>query len=435
MFPDLTPITRKATADPQCQFTALAHYLSEDFLEDTWQRLNPRATAGIDRQTVADFAAQRATAIPALVAQSRRHQYLAPPVRRVYIPKPGQPSKLRPLGIPTVADRLLQAAVARLLSAIYEADFLDSSYGFRPRRSAHDALATIEQVVATHPIRWVYEADIRRFFDHLDHQWLERMLRLRIGDPWILRLIGKWLRAPIDDQGTRTRPTAGVPQGGPSSPVLANVYLHYVLDLWFDRMVKPRCRGEAHLVRFADDFVVLFEEAGDAQRFAQALPQRLAKFGLTVADEKTRLLPFGRRVWTQTRQAPRTRDTFDFLGFRHVMGTTRRGHFQVVRIPTPKSVRKFYLATKAWLQANRHAPPTVQQRGLDQRLRGFYQYFGYGTCLPVLSRVRLALYRAWRQSLQRRSQRGARTWGAWLRHPWFRLATPRVTQRPTGYRV
>jgi hypothetical protein len=224
---------------------------------------------------------------------------------------------------------------------------------------------------------------------------------------------------------------------------LANVYLHYVLDLWFDRVVKPRCRGEAHLVRFADDFVVrfaddfvvLFEDAGDAQRFAKALPQRLGMFGLTVAEEKTRLLPFGRRVWTQTRLAPRTRETFDFLGFRHVMGTSRRGHFHVVRIPTPKSVRKFYLATKAWMQANRHAPPVLQQRGLDQRLRGFYQYFGYGTCLPVLSRVHLAVYRAWRPPLQRRSQRGARSWAAWIRHPWCRLATPRVTQRPVDYRV
>ena len=206
MLPDLTPITRKATADPPCRVTAPARYLNEEFLEDTWLRMNPRATAGIDRQTVEDCAAQRATAIPALVAQSRRHQYTAPPVRRVYIPKPGQPTKLRPLGIPTVADRLLQAAVARILSAIYEADFLDSSYGFRPQRSAHDALVPIERVVATHPIHWIYEADIRGFFDHLDHQWLERMLRLRIRDPWILRLIGKWLRAPIDDRGTRTRP-------------------------------------------------------------------------------------------------------------------------------------------------------------------------------------------------------------------------------------
>jgi hypothetical protein len=185
----------------------------------------------------------------------------------------------------------------------------------------------------------------------------------------------------------------------------------------------------------ATRFVVLFEEEADAQRFAVALPQRLTKFALTVADEKTRLLPFGRRVWAQTRQVPRARATFDFLGFRHVMGTSRRGHFQVVRIPTPKSVRKFYLATKLWMHAHRHAPPTVQQRGLHQRLRGFYQYFGYGTCLPVLSRVRLAVLRAWRQSLHRRSQRGATSWPDWLRRPWFRLPSPRVTQRPADYRV
>ena len=353
----------------------------------------------------------------------------APPVRRVYIPKPGQPAKLRPLGIPTVGDRLLQAAGARILSAIYEADFLESSYGFRPKRSAHDALGAIESVVHTRPIHWVFEADIRGFFDHLDHQWIERMLRVRIGDPWILRLIGKWLRAPIDDQGARTRPTEGAPQGGPASPILANIYLHYVLDLWFERVVKPRCRGEAYLVRFADDFVVLFEDGRDAQRFAEALPRRLAKFSLQVAEEKTRLLPFGRRVWAHTQSRPRARATFDFLGFRHVMGATRQGRFRLVRIPTPKSVRKFYLAAKQWVQTHRHVPPARQQQELILRLRGFYQYFGYGTAVPVLSRVQQALYRVWWQSLRHRSQRSPRGWSEWTAKPWFHLPTPRVTQR------
>ncbi len=214
MLPDLTRITRKASADPTCRFTALAHCLNEEFLLDSWVRLNQRGTIGVDRQTMQDFDEQREVAIGALVEQSRRHDYQAPPVRRVYIPKPGQPAKRRPLGIPTVADRLMQAAVARILSAIYEADFLESSYGFRPGRNTHDALGAIENLGLQHPIHWVFEADIRGFFDHLDHHWLERMLSLRIGDPWILRLIGKWLRAPIDDHGTRTRPDEGAPQGG-----------------------------------------------------------------------------------------------------------------------------------------------------------------------------------------------------------------------------
>lgn len=435
MLPDLTRITRKASADPTCRFTALAHYLNEEFLLDTWLRLNRRGSAGIDRQTMQDFDSQREPAIRDLVDRSRRHAYQAPPVRRVYIPKPGQPAKMRPLGIPTVADRLMQAAVARILSAIYEPDFLESSYGFRPERSAHDALDAIESLVFKHPIHWVFEADIRGFFDHLDHQWLERMLSLRIGDPWILRLVGKWLRAPIDDQGTRTRPAEGTPQGGPASPILANVYLHYVLDLWFARVVQPRCHGEAHLVRFADDFVVLFEDARDAQWFARALPQRLAKFSLEVAEEKTRLLPFGRRVWAHTKSQPCTRETFDFLGFRHVMGTSRKGNFRLVRIPTPKSIRKFYVATKQWMQANRHAPPALQQQELTQRLRGFYQYFGYGTAIPMLTRVRKAIHRAWWQSLRRRSQRSPRAWTDWAVKPWFRLPSPRVTQRTGNLRV
>ncbi|NMP25207.1 reverse transcriptase domain-containing protein [Sulfobacillus harzensis] len=214
MLPDLTRITRKASADTTCRFTALAHYLNEEFLLDTWLRLNRRGSAGIDRQTMQDFDIQRETAIRDLVDRSRRHAYQAPPVRRVYIPKPGQPTKRRPLGIPTVADRLMQAAVARLLGAIYEADFLDSSYGFRPERSTHDALGAIETLVFKHPIHWVFEADIRGFFDHLNHQWLERMLQVRIGDPWILRLVGKWLRAPIDAEGAVPKGSRFGPGGG-----------------------------------------------------------------------------------------------------------------------------------------------------------------------------------------------------------------------------
>ena len=181
-------------------------------------------------------------------------------------------------------------------------------------------------------------------------------------------------------------------------------------------------------------FVVLFEDVRDAQRFAEALPQRLAKFSLEVAEEKTRLLPFGRRVWTHTKSQPRTRETFDFLGFRHVMGTSRKGNFRLVRIPTPKSVRKFYVATKQWMQANRHAPPGLQQQELTKRLRGFYQYFGYGTALPALTRVRMAVYRAWWQSLRRRSQRSPRPWSEWARKPWFRLPSPCVTQASQVFR-
>jgi len=225
-------------------------------------------------------------------------------VRRVFIPKAGNPSKPRPLGVPTIEDRLLQSAVSRILSAIYEADFLDCSFGFRPGRTAHQALAALCNEVMFGGAQYVYEADIRSFFDVLDHAWLMRMLELRIGDPWILCLIRKWLSAGVLDHGQVTTPEAGTPQGGPASPVLANVYLHYALDLWFEKVVRPRCVGKATLIRFADDFVVLFQNEADAKRFAQALPTRFAKFNLTLAEEKTHLLPFGRRHWRSAQSHP-----------------------------------------------------------------------------------------------------------------------------------
>ncbi|HVA89725.1 MAG TPA: reverse transcriptase domain-containing protein, partial [Chloroflexota bacterium] len=245
MSPELERIAQRAKAEPKLRFTALAHHLTEDLLRETWQGLNKRGAAGVDGMSMEAYGANLEENLRTLVEGLKAHRYRAPMVRRVYIPKAGNPQKLRPLGIPTAEDRLLQAAVARILGAIYETDFLGCSYGFRPGRSAHQALADLRQAVVTGKAQWVVEADIKGFYDHLDHEWLMRMLELRIGDPWILRLIRKWLKAGILDEGTVTTPEEGAPQGGPLSPVLANVYLHYALDLWFTRVMQPRCRGAA----------------------------------------------------------------------------------------------------------------------------------------------------------------------------------------------
>lgn len=253
-----------------------------------------------------------------------------------------------------------------------------------------------------------------------------RMLEVRIGDPWILRLIRKWLKAGILDQGTVTTPEEGTPQGGPLSPLLANIYLHYVLDLWFARAVRPRCHGSAKLIRFADDYVALFALQQDAEGFAAALPERLAKFGLSLAEEKTKLIPFGRRHWVRGQSHDHF---FDLLGFRHHLGTNRHGQMIVVRIPCPKSVRKFLSGVSEWLEHHRHDRPADQQRMLAQKLRGFYQYFALYHTLYKLTTVRDEVRRLWLAALRRRSQRGRLTWEEWQRMPWFVLPQPQLLHR------
>ncbi len=320
-------------------------------------------------------------------------------------------------------DRILPSP--NLRQSHFEVTFY--TYGFRPGRSAHQALTVVRNTVMTGRAHWVVEADIRGYCDAIDHAWLLRMLALRIGDPWVLRLIRKWLQAGVLEDNQVTVAETGTPQGGPLSPVLANVYLHYVLDLWFTRVVQPRCRGRATLVRFADDFLALFERQEDAERFYRALPQRLGKFGLTLAAEKTQVLPFGRRHGRGDRAH---RETFDFLGFRHHLSHDRHGRMAVVRLPSPKSRQKFLQATKQWLRAHQHAPVRLQREGLAAKLRGFYQYFALPQTTVALHRIHAQVHGQWYRSLQGRSQRGA-TWEALHRRPWFQLPTPRILHPTT----
>ncbi len=328
--------------------------------------------------------------------------------------------------MPTVEDRLLQAGVARILSAIYEADFLDCSYGFRPGRRAHDALAVIRREVILGRANWVVEADIRGYFDAIGHEWMLRMLELRIGDPWILRLIEKWLKAGIFESGQVTTPERGTPQGGPLSPVLANVYLHYALDLWFERVVRPRSQDSVTLVRFADDFVILCKNEEDARAIAAALPRRLGKFGLSLAEEKTQVVPFGRVHWWRGEHRGHH---FDFLGFRHHIGTSRTGRMSVVRIPSPKSVRRFLAETKEWLWEHMHDRPEEQQRMLASKVTGFYQYFSVWHAGPKLRSVRQEVLKYWKWALGRRSQRAKLSWVELQARTWFTLPMPKLVHR------
>ena len=320
-------------------------------------------------------------------------------------------------------DRLLQRAVARILSAIYEQDFLPSSYGFRPGRNPHQALAALRDKAMAGRATCVFETDIRGFFNHLSHKWLMRMLKLRIGDPEILRLVGKWLRAGVFDRGIVVDTEEGSPQGGPISPLLANIYLHYALDLWFEKRFLRLCRGKAYLIRFADDFVAAFEYPKEAMRFEWEVRKRLAEFNLEMAPEKTRRVPFGRRAPTHRRGK---RCSFDFLGFKHLGGKDTKGNYVVIRIPTTKSCRKFLDNVRTWLVKNMHINRVEQQKHLTKMLRGFYQYFGLHWCREKLRLVRFYVVRLWVKFLRKQSQRHNYTWQNLNRRSWFKLPLPLV---------
>jgi RNA-directed DNA polymerase len=414
MTTGLEKIAAKARSEPKLQFTSLAHHIDAGRL---WQNLChvPRYTApGSDAQTVddvkQDFAAWSATTLGAL----HNKGYRPPPVTRVYIPKPGKREK-RPLGVPCVGDRVLQRSVADVLSAIYEQDFLPCSFGGRPDVGAHHALATLNEVIAGRRVSWVYEADLQNFFGSLDHGWLLRFVQHRVGDPRIVSLIQRWLKAGVLEDEIITPSVEGVPQGGSVSVVLSNLYLHYVLDLWFERIVKPRLQGEAYLVRYIDDFVVCFEHRADAQRFEQVLVKRLAKFALALEPSKTRLVAFGRFAERDARRKGKRLETFTFLGFTHYCTRNQKGNFKVGWKTDKSRLHRSLAKLHQQLQITRHEPLKDQARQINQILRGHYAYYGIGGNLASLQRVHENVMRYWRKMLSSRSQKGKVRWEVFKR--------------------
>jgi len=364
----LRGIAIKARSNQQHRFRDLYRCLNEELIYHAWKSLNKRAASGVDKVTADAYAEDLHGNIQRLVERLKTKRYRAKLVRRVYIPK--ENGKQRPLGIPALEDRLVPSAVTKVLTAIYEQDFMDCSYGYRAGRSAHDAVSELTRELQFGPSHMVVEADIRGFFDHMDHDWLLEMLEQRIDDRAFLGLIRKWLKAGIlETDGEVIHPETGTPQGGIVSPILANVYLHYALDLWFDRVVRKSCRGKAVLVRYADDWVCAFEHEDDAERFYQTLPGRLNKFGREVAQEKTNKLLFSRRCLRKGQR-------FIFVGFEFYWESDRKGQPRVKRRTAPKKLQGASRRIKVWIKKSRHLSKRDFARGLNRRLTGHYNYFG-----------------------------------------------------------
>jgi group II intron reverse transcriptase/maturase len=408
LCPELDRVARLAKERPRMRFTSLAHLMDEKFLKGAWQRVRKDGAVGVDQQSAKEYAVNLDANLRGLCERLRSGRYKAPPVRRVWIPKDG--GKQRPLGIPTIEDKLVQRAVAMILEAVHEQDFLDCSHGFRPKRSAHGALQQLQDVIVMRRVGWVLDADIEDFFGTLDHQWLRKMVRHRVNDGSIDRLIGKWLHAGVLEEGAISHPSSGTPQGGVISPVLANIYLHYVLDLWFEKKIKRSLRGEAHLFRYADDVVLCFEHEEDAREVATLLRERLLRFGLRLNETKTKLIRFGRRAKGPDGGKP---ESFNFLGFTHVCGKTRKGKFTVKRRTMKSRLHRAMRRVTEWCRTNRHLPVAEQQARLNRGLRGHYNYYGITGNSHGLQQFYDHVVSTWRKWLDRRGRRGSM--------PWYRL--------------
>ncbi len=407
----LQRIAELASQTPKMVLTSLAHHIDVEWLREAYRRTRKDGAVGIDGRNAEDYAANLDANLAMLLDRFKSGTYRAPPVKRVHIPK-GNGAKTRPIGVPTFEDKVLQRAVAMVLDAVYEQDFMDCSYGFRPGRSAHDALDTLWKGLMDMGGGYVVELDIESFFDTLDHSQLRSFLDQRIRDGVVRRVLGKWLKAGVLEEGAIRRSTKGTPQGGVVSPILANIYLHEVLDVWFARDVQPRMRGHSFMIRYADDALLVFSSEEDAHRVLDVLPKRFAKFGLRLHPEKTRLVEFRRPPRAPTK---RRSETFDFLGFTVYWDTSRRGYWVVKRRTSSKSLRGSLKRITAWCRLHRHRSVRDQHTALSRKLRGHYAYFGITGNAPALSTFLRQVERIWRKWLDRRSNQSRMEWDRFTR--------------------
>jgi RNA-directed DNA polymerase len=412
-------IAELARQSPEMGFTSLGHLIDLDWLLTAYRRTRPDGAVGVDGQDGEAYAANLVPNLRSLLERAKSGTYHAPPVRRVHIPKAGSATETRPLGIPTFEDKVLQRAVVMVLEAIYEQYFKNCSHGFRPDRSAHTALESLWRQTMNLRGGWVVDVDIRKFFDTIDHGHLRDFLKRRMRDGVLLRLIGKWLNAGVLEDGCVTHPETGSPQGGVISPILSNIFLHYVLDEWFEREVQPRLKGRSFMIRYADDFVMVFSCESDARRVMEVLPKRFEKYGLTIHPEKTRLVPFERpsdRPEPEGKPRRTPPGTFDLLAFTHYWGRSRQGRWVVKRKTSKSRFRRSLRTLGEWCRKNRHLPLKLQHRILSQKLLGHCAYYGITGNSKMLTRFRSGATWLWQHWLSRRGCGRRMTWERFARY-------------------
>jgi RNA-directed DNA polymerase len=410
----LESLTLRAREDPKCKFTSLAHLLSEEFLKECFWELKRDKASGIDGVTVEEYEVNLEENLKDLVGRLKAKRYRPQPVRRVYIPKPD--GRKRGLGILTVEDKIVEMGIKKIVEAIFEVDFMDVSFGFRPNRSCHDALEVLDKAIMTRVVNYVVDMDIEKFFDTIDHGWLMRCLRERIIDTSLLRLIVRFLKAGVMEEGKYKEVDRGTSQGGIISPILANIYLHYVLDLWFEKVVKRQLKGYAQLIRYGDDFIVCFQRGDEARAFEEMLRQRLGKFGLKIAEGKSRVIGFGRNEWEKAQRTGMKVATFDFLGFTHHCDKTRRGKFKLGRKTSGKRFRQKAKAMNDWLRRVRNQVTLAEWwKVFRLKLAGHYRYYGISGNMQALREFYREASKLAYKWINRRSQKKSFTYAQYCK--------------------
>lgn len=411
----LSSLTIRAGENPQLKFTSLAHLLTVDFLKQCFRELKKHKASGVDGVTVEAYGKRLEENLKDLVQRLKAKKYRPKPVRMVYIPKPGKKEK-RPLGVPAVEEKIVQMGLKKILEAIFEVDFLDVSYGFRPNRNCHQALDVLDKAVMRKPVNYIVDMDIEKFFDTVDHKRLMELLRKRIADPSIVRMIGRFLRAGVIEEGRYYQTDKGTPQGSILSPILSNIYLHYCLDLWFEKVIKKQTVGFCQLIRYCDDFVVCFQKVAGARAFGRDLRRRLKEYGLKVSEEKSRIIPFGRYPYLSAQGRDRKLATFDFLGFTHYCTKTRRGYFRVGRKTSKAKFRQRIKEMNQWLKSVRNMVKLQEWwEVLRMKLFGHYRYYGISGNMAEMNAYYKRAIRLAFKWINRRSQKKSYNWAQFHR--------------------